>query len=131
MDISRPWSLLRDISSHVTTGEEGSEQSGARFRPKDAPDDIEVMRLENSQDWSVDGIDIGSQSDSIAGLDDTKTNARIHSSDDVIVLEHKPAEWIDRNPEDLRKRKREEEGDDDVILLDTKPADWVERKQRR
>ncbi|KAG2045753.1 hypothetical protein BDR06DRAFT_1025734 [Suillus hirtellus] len=53
------------------------------------------------------------------------------SSDDVIALEHKPVEWIDRNPEDSRKRKREEEGDDDVILLDTKPADWVERKRRR
>ncbi|KAG1843980.1 hypothetical protein C8R48DRAFT_678549 [Suillus tomentosus] len=74
---------------------------------------------------------------------DTDNDSRTHSegsgtesdssdsSDDVIALERKPAEWIDRNTEDSRKRKREEEGDDDVILLDKKPADWVERKRRR
>lgn len=64
-------------TSHVTIGQGGSDQSGARFRPMDPTDDIEVMRLNNNQDWSVDGTDLGSQSDSIAGLDDTKNKVQI------------------------------------------------------
>ncbi|KAG2060506.1 hypothetical protein BDR06DRAFT_966987 [Suillus hirtellus] len=210
----------KNKTSHVTTGEGGSKQSGARFRSMDPTDNIKVMRFENSQDcltlllvWDdtknkvriseetssahlsyyieviaiaafyvdicgtsskasqhnapdspyapalrllqghkehllgmnrgsifvgkpLDEQDITNNSNTQSEASGTESEASgsetesSDSSNDVIILEHKPAEWIDRNPEDLRKRKREEEGDDDVILLDKKPANWVERKWR-
>ncbi|KAG2335473.1 hypothetical protein BDR05DRAFT_1006780 [Suillus weaverae] len=47
------------------------------------------------------------------------------SSDDVVVFDHKPDDWIDRQQEISRKRQRDDE--DDVIALDHKPADWIDR----
>jgi hypothetical protein len=58
-------------------------------------------------------------------------------SSDVIILDHKPADWIDRTQVTSRKRRREDDDDDDddVIALDNKPADWIDRprdsKKRR
>ncbi|KAG2336732.1 hypothetical protein BDR05DRAFT_953151 [Suillus weaverae] len=47
------------------------------------------------------------------------------SSDDVVVCDHKPEDWIDKPQERSRKRGRDDE--DDVIALDHKPADWIDR----
>ncbi|KAG2114682.1 uncharacterized protein F5147DRAFT_649845 [Suillus discolor] len=51
--------------------------------------------------------------------------------DDVIVLDHKPSNWIDSSPGKSKKRRREEDSDDEVIILDDKPADWIDRQKRR
>ncbi|KAG1765256.1 hypothetical protein EV702DRAFT_1051065 [Suillus placidus] len=62
--------------------------------------------------------DVPDASDSESGCSD--------SSDDVVVCDHKPADWIDR-PQGISRKRQRDDDEDDVIALDHKPADWIDR----
>lgn len=71
--------------------------------------------------WSVAKTEEGCL---ISHASDTESES-FESSDDVVICDQKPADWIDREPGNSRKRQRDEE--DDIIVLDHKPADWIDR----
>ncbi|KIK34553.1 hypothetical protein CY34DRAFT_110237 [Suillus luteus UH-Slu-Lm8-n1] len=71
-----------------------------------------------------EGCLISHASDTESESSDTESES-FESSDDVVICDQKPADWIDREPGNSRKRQRDEE--DDIIVLDHKPADWIDR----
>ncbi|KAG1818897.1 hypothetical protein EV424DRAFT_1347480 [Suillus variegatus] len=76
----------------------------------------------------LDITDDGSSTESEASVTESESS---DSSDDVIVLDHKPDNWIDRSPRKPEKRRREEDSDDEVVVLDGKPTDWIDGRKRR
>ncbi|KIK32923.1 hypothetical protein CY34DRAFT_18713 [Suillus luteus UH-Slu-Lm8-n1] len=88
MPVRKPFPMRvhvdRELSKPSNTGSEtlrltaggAPGTSLVHASPVDPTDDIEVVRLENSEDCSVDGADPESLSDSITGLDDHRSSAK-------------------------------------------------------
>ncbi|KAG1785294.1 uncharacterized protein HD556DRAFT_1450712 [Suillus plorans] len=80
---------------------------------------------------SSDANASGTESESSGSSDDNASDTGSESSDsssDVLVLDHKPSNWVDKPNRTKRGRT---DDDDEVIVLDRRPDDWIDKMPGR